>query len=302
MDVKDLKPELIWHYFDEITKVPRPSKKEGKIRAFLLDFAREHHLDAKEDATGNIVIAKAATQGFESSPGVILQSHMDMVCEKNSDVIHDFENDPIETYIDGEWVRAKGTTLGADNGIGMAASLAVLASDNLQHGPLEALFTVDEETGLTGAFGMKEGFISGDYLLNLDSEDDFRRWKNDVSPYHGFDVVYARVHLHPTYTNGQWHFYVGTGSYWNLDDCFRAVVGLSDAEISVELGEVDHVLGILKETDYVEITPYAYRYMQGDDIGSQMKLPYAYEVDRNVIKKIIANTNWNKIERVSLLA
>ena len=172
MDVKDLKPELIWHYFDEITKVPRPSKKEGKIRAFLLDFAREHHLDAKEDATGNIVIAKAATQGFESSPGVILQSHMDMVCEKNSDVIHDFENDPIETYIDGEWVRAKGTTLGADNGIGMAASLAVLASDNLQHGPLEALFTVDEETGLTGAFGMKEGFISGDYLLNLDSEDE----------------------------------------------------------------------------------------------------------------------------------
>ncbi len=137
---------------------------------------------------------------------------------------------------------------------------------------------------------------------HLDSEDDFRRWKNDVSPYHGFDVVYARVHLYPTYTNGQWHFYVGTGSYWNLDDCFRAVVGLSDAEISVELGEVDHVLGILKETDYVEITPYAYRYMQGDDIGSQMKLPYAYEVDKNVIKKIIANTNWNKIERVIPLA
>ena len=129
-------------------------------------------MDAKEDVTGNIVISKAATQGFESSPGVILQSHMDMVCEKNSDVIHDFENDPIETYIDGEWVRARGTTLGADNGIGMAASLAVLASDNLQHGPLEALFTVDEETGLTGAFGMKEGFISGDYLLNLDSEDE----------------------------------------------------------------------------------------------------------------------------------
>lgn len=172
MNVKDLKPELIWHYFDEITKVPRPSKKEEKIRAFLLDFAREHKLHAKEDATGNIVISKAATPGFESAPGVILQSHMDMVCEKNSDVNHDFENDPIETFIDGEWLRAKGTTLGADNGIGMAASLAVLASDNLQHGPLEALFTVDEETGLTGAFGMKEGFISGNYLLNLDSEDE----------------------------------------------------------------------------------------------------------------------------------
>lgn len=137
---------------------------------------------------------------------------------------------------------------------------------------------------------------------NLDSEDDFRRWKNDVSPYHGFDVVYARVHLYPTYTDGQWHFYVGTGSYWNLDDCFRAVVGLSDAGISVELGEVDHVLGILKETDYVEITPYAYRYMQGDDIGSQMKLPYADEVGKDVIKEIIANTKWNKLEKVSPLA
>lgn len=137
---------------------------------------------------------------------------------------------------------------------------------------------------------------------NLDSEDDFIRWKNDVSPYHGFDVVYARVHLYPTYTDGQWHFYVGTGSYWNLDDCFRAVVGLSDAEISVELGEVDHVLGILKETDYVEITPYAYRYMQGDDIGSQMKLPYADEVGKHVIKKIIANTKWNKLEKVSPFA
>ncbi len=137
---------------------------------------------------------------------------------------------------------------------------------------------------------------------NLDSEDDFRRWKSDVSPYHGFDVVYARVHLYPTYTNGQWHFYVGTGSYWNLDDCFRAVIGLSDAGISVELGEVDHILGILKETDFVEITPYAYRYMQGDDIGSQMKLPYADEVGKVVIKEIVANTKWNKLEKVSPLA
>lgn len=145
-----------------------------------------------------------------------------------------------------------------------------------------------------------KGYEAREY--NLDSEDDFRRWKSDVSPYHGFDVVYARVHLYPKYTNGQWHLYVGTGSYWNLDDCFRAVVGLSDAGISVELGEVDHVLGILKETDYVEITPYAYRYMQGDDIGSQMKLPYAYEVDKKVIKKIIANTKWNKLEKVSPLA
>ena len=145
-----------------------------------------------------------------------------------------------------------------------------------------------------------KGYEAREY--NLDSEDDFRRWKSDVSPYHGFDVVYARVHLYPTYTNGQWHFYVGTGSYWNLDDCFRAVVGLSDAGISVELGEVEHILGILKETDYVEITPYAYRYMQGEDIGSQMKLPYADEVGKDVIKEIIANTKWNKLEKVSPLA
>ena len=137
---------------------------------------------------------------------------------------------------------------------------------------------------------------------NLDSEGDFRRWKSDVSPYHGFDVVYARAHLYPTYTNDQWHFYVSTGSYWNLDDCFRAVVGLYDAGISVELGEVNHILGILKETDYVEITPYAYRYMQGDDIGSQMKLPYADENDKEVIKKIIANTIWKKLEKVCPLA
>ena len=145
-----------------------------------------------------------------------------------------------------------------------------------------------------------KGYEAREY--NLDSEGDFRRWKSDVSPYHGFDVVYARVHMYPKYTNGQWHFYVGTVSYWNLDDCFRAVVGLSVAGISVELGEVEHILGILKETDYVEITPYAYRYMQGDDIGSQMKLPYADEVGKHVIKKIIANTKWNKLEKVSPFA
>ena len=145
-----------------------------------------------------------------------------------------------------------------------------------------------------------KGHVIKEY--NLDSEDDFRRWKTDVSSYHGFDVVYARVHMYPVYENGYWHFYVSTRSYWNLDECLRAVVGLSDAGISVELGEVDHILGILKETDYVEITPYAYRYMQGDGIGSQMKLPYADEVGKDVIKKIIANTKWNKIERVSPIA
>lgn len=133
---------------------------------------------------------------------------------------------------------------------------------------------------------------------DLDSEDDFRRWKTDVSSYHGFDVVYARVHLYPVYENGNWHFCISTISYWNLDECLKAVLGLTDAGIIPELGEVTHILGILKETDYVEITPYAYRYMQGEGVGSQMKLPYAEEVDRDTIKQIIENTDWKPIEKV----
>ena len=172
MDIKELKPTSIWHYFDAITGVPRPSKKEERIREFLLNFAKEQNLEVKVDKTGNVVITKEATPGCEGAPTVILQAHMDMVCEKNGDVKHDFERDPIETYIDGEWVKARGTTLGADNGIGMAAAMAVLADKELKHGRIQALFTVDEETGLTGAFGLESGMIDGKYLLNLDSEDE----------------------------------------------------------------------------------------------------------------------------------
>lgn len=172
MEIKDLKPELIWRYFDEITRIPRPSKKEEKIKAYLLDFGKKAGLETKQDKTGNILIVKPATPGYEDAPTVILQSHMDMVSEKNGDVGHDFEKDPIRTCIDGEWVKARGTTLGADNGIGMAAQLAVLASPDLVHGRIEALFTVDEETGLTGAFGLADDVLSGSILLNLDSEDE----------------------------------------------------------------------------------------------------------------------------------
>lgn len=172
MTIRDLKPQLIWEIFDEITKVPRPSKKEDKIRKFLLDFAAKHNIPAKTDAIGNVMMTKAATPGHENAPVVVLQGHMDMVCEKNNDVKHDFDNDPIETIIDGEWVRANGTTLGADNGIGVAAALAVMVDDSLVHGPVKALFTVDEETGLTGAVNLGEGMIDGDILLNLDSEDE----------------------------------------------------------------------------------------------------------------------------------
>ena len=172
MEIKDLKPALIWQCFDEITKVPRPSCHEEQIRQYLLDFAKKHNIEVETDKCGNVVMRKPATKGHENAPTVVLQSHMDMVCEKNSDVEHDFMKDPINTYIDGDWVKAKGTTLGADNGIGMAAALAVMIDNNLVHGPVEALFTINEEIGLEGAQNLGEGMLKGQMLLNLDSEDD----------------------------------------------------------------------------------------------------------------------------------
>ncbi len=172
MEVKDLKPELIWRCFDEITKVPRPSCHEEQIRAYLLDFAKKHNIEAATDAVGNVVMRKPATTGHENAPTVVLQAHMDMVAEKNSDTAHDFMKDPIETYVDGDWVKARGTTLGADNGIGMAACLAAMIDDTLVHGPLEALFTVNEEIGLEGAQNLGPDMIKGKILINLDSEDD----------------------------------------------------------------------------------------------------------------------------------
>ena len=170
--ITSLNPRIVWEQFDAITQVPRPSKKESRIIEFLIDFAKSHDLEYKKDTIGNVVIRKPATAGFEDRPAVVLQAHMDMVCEKNSDVEFNFEHDAIRTHIDGEWVKAEGTTLGADCGIGMAAALAVLIDPEVQHGPVEALFTVDEETGLTGAFELGEGMLTGKYLLNLDSEDE----------------------------------------------------------------------------------------------------------------------------------
>ena len=171
-NIRDLQPRLVWEQFDDITRVPRPSKKEEKIIEFLIDFAKQHSLEWKRDKIGNVVIRKAATAGYEQRPTVILQSHMDMVCENNSDVVFDFENQPIKTRVEDGWVRAEGTTLGADCGIGMAAALAMLIDEKVEHGALEALFTVDEETGLTGAFELGEGMLTGKYLINLDSEDE----------------------------------------------------------------------------------------------------------------------------------
>lgn len=167
-----LQPQPIWNFFEDICQVPRPSKKEEKIIRFLLDFAKQNKLEAKHDEIGNVLITKPATPGRENHQTVILQSHVDMVCEKNSDKKFNFDTDAIVPVVDGEWVRADGTTLGSDNGIGMAAQMAVLTSTDIQHGPVECLFTVDEETGLSGAFALQKNFMSGKILLNLDSEDE----------------------------------------------------------------------------------------------------------------------------------
>ena len=170
--MRDLQPSQVWGYFEEILKVPRLSKNEAKILNYLEKFADMHGLEKKQDRAGNLVISKKASPGFENRETIILQSHVDMVGEKLAEVEHDFDKDPIETEIEDGWLTAKGTTLGADDGIGIAASLAILGSDEIKHGPLECLFTVDEETGMTGAFGLQPGFMEGKILLNLDSEDE----------------------------------------------------------------------------------------------------------------------------------
>ena len=167
-----LSPKAVWTFFEEILTVPRPSKKEGKIIAYLQKFAADRKLPCKVDGVGNVLISKPATPGYEGAKGIILQAHLDMVCEKNSDVTFDFENDAIVPSIENGWVKAVGTTLGADCGIGIAAQLAILDDKSIRHGPLECLFTVDEETGLTGAKALEPGFLQGSVLLNLDSEDE----------------------------------------------------------------------------------------------------------------------------------
>ncbi|MBS9781710.1 MAG: aminoacyl-histidine dipeptidase [Gammaproteobacteria bacterium] len=171
-ELLSLKPAAVWQYFYQLTQVPRPSKHEDKIQAFMVEFGQSLGLETIHDDIGNVIIKKPASKGYEDRLGVILQAHLDMVPQANNDTPHDFVNDPITAYIDGEWVTAKGTTLGADNGIGVAATMAVLADKDIKHGPVEALFTCDEETGMTGAFGLKDDVLDGDILLNLDSEEE----------------------------------------------------------------------------------------------------------------------------------
>lgn len=171
-EIKSLKPEKLWKNFYALTQIPRPSTKEAAVIAHVKEFGKKLNLETLEDEVGNVVIRKPATPGYEDRMTAILQGHLDMVPQKNNDTEHDFEKDPIDAYIDGEWVTARGTTLGADNGMGVAAAMGVLEDDTLEHGPIEAFFTVDEETGMTGAFGLKDDFLKGDVLLNLDSEDE----------------------------------------------------------------------------------------------------------------------------------
>ena len=168
----ELKPARVFEQFADINKIPRPSKHEEKMIEYLKEFAEKRNLEHEVDETGNVIIRKPATKGHENAPMVSLQSHMDMVCDKLVDVDINFQTDAIQTYVDGEWLTAKGTTLGADDGIGCAIELAILDSDDIEHGPIECVFTRDEETSLTGAMGMKAGFMKGDMLINLDSEDE----------------------------------------------------------------------------------------------------------------------------------
>ena len=172
MNKSELKPAVVFEQFAKINQIPRPSKREEKMIEYLKTWGESHALETKVDETGNVIIRKPATPGMENRKTVILQSHMDMVCDKLVDYEIDFDRDPIKTYIDGEWLTAEGTTLGADDGIGCAMELALLESDDIEHGPIECVFTRDEETGLTGAEGMKAGFMTGDFLINLDSEDE----------------------------------------------------------------------------------------------------------------------------------
>jgi dipeptidase D len=171
-EIKDLTPKHVWNYFYELTQIPRPTGQMDAVCRFVADFGKKLGLETMQDEVGNVLIRKPATPGMETCRTIILQSHLDMVPQKNHSVKHDFHTDPIDAWIDGEWVKARGTTLGADNGIGAALAMAVLSDTGLKHGPIEALFTVDEEVGMDGAFGLKPGFLKGATLINCDSEEE----------------------------------------------------------------------------------------------------------------------------------
>ena len=170
MSLSNIEPQIIWKNFSKLNAVPRPSKKEARVIEFIKNFGESLNLDTQVDEIGNVIIRKPATAGMENRKTIVLQSHLDMVCQKNNDVDFDFENQGIQMFVDGDWVKAKGTTLGADNGLGVAAVMSILESSDITHPALEALFTIDEETGMTGAFNLKPNVLKGEILLNLDTD------------------------------------------------------------------------------------------------------------------------------------
>lgn len=171
-EIRALEPKALWNKFADLNAVPRPSKKEERVIKFMKDFGEKLGLETIEDEVGNVIIRKRATEGMEDRKPIVMQSHLDMVHQKNNDTVFDFDTQGIDMYVDGDWVKARGTTLGADNGLGVATIMAILESDTIEHPDLEALFTIDEETGMTGAMGLKGGLLKGDILLNLDTEED----------------------------------------------------------------------------------------------------------------------------------
>ncbi len=171
-EIRNLEPKEVWNNFADLNAVPRPSKKEERVRQFMVDFGNNLKLHTQVDPVGNVIIKKPASQGMENRKTIVLQSHLDMVCQKNNDTDFDFDTQGIKMFVDGDWVKAKGTTLGADNGLGVASIMAVLESPTIKHPAIEALFTIDEETGMTGAIGLQAGYLDGEILLNLDTEDD----------------------------------------------------------------------------------------------------------------------------------
>ncbi|SFW28209.1 aminoacyl-histidine dipeptidase [Cellulophaga fucicola] len=197
--IRELEPKAVWNKFADLNAVPRPSKKEERVIQFMLDFGASLQLETLNDEVGNVIIRKPATPGLENKKMVTLQSHLDMVHQKNNDTVFDFDTQGIQMYIDGDWVRAQGTTLGADNGMGVAAIMALLESTDIPHPALEALFTIDEETGMTGAMGLKGGVLQGDILLNLDTEEDD---EIDIGCAGGVDVTARRIYeLEPVQAN-----------------------------------------------------------------------------------------------------
>jgi len=193
--IRKLQPVSIWNHFSDLNAVPRPSKKEERIIDFMVNFGKKLMLETIVDEVGNVIIKKPATKGFENKKTVVMQSHLDMVHQKNSETVFDFETQGINMFIDGDWVTADGTTLGADNGLGVAAIMAVLSSNTIEHPTIEALFTIDEETGMTGAMGLKGGILSGEILLNLDTEEDD---EIDMGCAGGIDVTANRIYQEET--------------------------------------------------------------------------------------------------------